>query len=223
MTSSIQRRNRSALWRSAFAGGEHPAQGRDQSIEFDGLGVELIAAGGQRLFPLPGKRVGRERDDRDVARLRIILEPPRCLPAVYHRHLQIHQDDVGAFAQRHRAALIAVLRSQNFELVKQLESHLEHIDVVLVVLDVEHFVHGAASIPLPRAVALPSRGVVLSLEFATNVPPSAGRRTVNVEPLPSSLCTVTSPKRAALVTIISVRPMIALSGVRSSWLMLARN
>src|SRR5262249_45211721 len=31
------------------------------------------------------------------------------------------------------------------------------------------------------------------------------------------------PKRAALVTIISVRPMMALSGVRSSWLMLARN
>jgi hypothetical protein len=31
------------------------------------------------------------------------------------------------------------------------------------------------------------------------------------------------PKRVALVTIISVRPMMALSGVRSSWLMLARN
>ena len=31
------------------------------------------------------------------------------------------------------------------------------------------------------------------------------------------------PKRAALVTIISVRPMMALSGVRSSWLMLATN
>src|SRR5262245_25464156 len=31
------------------------------------------------------------------------------------------------------------------------------------------------------------------------------------------------PNRAALLTIISVRPMMALSGVRSSWLMLARN
>ena len=31
------------------------------------------------------------------------------------------------------------------------------------------------------------------------------------------------PKRAALVTIISVRPMMALSGVRSSWLMLETN
>ena len=31
------------------------------------------------------------------------------------------------------------------------------------------------------------------------------------------------PNRAALVTIISVKPMMALSGVRSSWLMLATN
>src|SRR5262249_57347279 len=31
------------------------------------------------------------------------------------------------------------------------------------------------------------------------------------------------PDRAALVTIISVIPMMALSGVRSSWLMLERN
>jgi len=31
------------------------------------------------------------------------------------------------------------------------------------------------------------------------------------------------PNRAAFVTIISVKPMMALSGVRSSWLMLARN
>ena len=31
------------------------------------------------------------------------------------------------------------------------------------------------------------------------------------------------PKRAALATIISVSPMMALSGVRSSWLMLNTN
>src|SRR5262249_17509126 len=221
MTSSIQRRNRRALWRSALARGEHPAQSRDQSIELDGLGVELIAAGGQRLFPFPGKRVGRKRDDRYVARLRIILEPPRCLPAVYHWHLQIHQDDVGAFAQRHRAALLAVLCSQNFEIVQQLEPHLEHVDVVLVVLDVEHSGHGAASIPLSRAVALPACGVVLSLEPVDNGPPSAGRRTVNVEPLPSSLCTVTSPPiiRASLRVMARPSPVppYRCSVVESAW------
>ena len=39
----------------------------------------------------------------------------------------------------------------------------------------------------------------------------------------SGSCAFSVPKRAALVTIISVSPMMALSGVRSSWLMLARN
>ena len=37
------------------------------------------------------------------------------------------------------------------------------------------------------------------------------------------LCAFSVPKRAALVTIISVSPMMALSGVRSSWLMLETN
>src|SRR6266404_5325316 len=39
----------------------------------------------------------------------------------------------------------------------------------------------------------------------------------------SGSCAFSVPKRAALLTIISVKPMMALSGVRSSWLMLARN
>ena len=39
----------------------------------------------------------------------------------------------------------------------------------------------------------------------------------------SGSCAFSVPKRAALVTIISVSPMIALSGVRSSWLMLETN
>ena len=39
----------------------------------------------------------------------------------------------------------------------------------------------------------------------------------------SGSCAFSVPKRAALVTIISVSPMMALSGVRSSWLMLETN
>jgi hypothetical protein len=39
----------------------------------------------------------------------------------------------------------------------------------------------------------------------------------------SGSCAFSVPKRAALATSISVSPMMALSGVRSSWLMLARN
>src|SRR5215470_10625642 len=83
--------------------------GRNQPIELDRLGIELVAAGGERLFPGSAERVRRERDDRDVARLRVGLEPPRRLPSVDHRHLQIHEDDVGPLGKRHGAALLAVL------------------------------------------------------------------------------------------------------------------
>ena len=38
---------------------------------------------------------------------------------------------------RRGAALFAVLRDQHFELIQQLEPHLEHVDVVVVVFDVE--------------------------------------------------------------------------------------
>src|SRR5262249_5413426 len=120
----------------------------DQPLEFDRLGIELVAAGGERLFAGAGECMRGERDDRDVAGLRIVLEPPRRLPAVDHRHLQIHQNDVGALGERHRAALLSVLRGHNLEVVQQLQPHLEHVDIVVVVLDVQHFGHDAASIPL---------------------------------------------------------------------------
>src|SRR6266498_3073181 len=61
------------------------------------------------------------------------------------------QDDIGALAERHCAALLAILRRQHLEIAEQLEPHLEHEDVVVVVFDVKHFGHDAASIPLLTA------------------------------------------------------------------------
>src|SRR6266487_786210 len=187
---------------------EHPPQRRHQPLEFDRLGIELVAAGAKRLLALARERMGGERDDRDVARLRVVLQSPRRLPAVDHRHFQIHQDDVRALAQRHRAALLAVLRRHNLEIAQQLEPHLEHIDVVVVVLDVEHFGHDAASIPLSRAVASPPC-VMPSVEFVAGALTMPGRRTVKTEPFPGSLVTVTSPPimRASLRVIASPRPV----------------
>src|SRR5436190_5318353 len=52
---------------------EQPPQRSDQPLEFDRLGVELVAPGGKRLFARAGERVGGERDDRDVARFWIGL------------------------------------------------------------------------------------------------------------------------------------------------------
>jgi hypothetical protein len=55
-------------------GREHAPNGRDQPIELDRLGVELVAPRGERLFALAGERMRGQRDDEDVAGLRIALE-----------------------------------------------------------------------------------------------------------------------------------------------------
>src|SRR5262249_8651487 len=89
-----------------------------------------------------------QRDDGDVASLRIALEPSRGFPAIDDGHFEVHQNDIRALANRHRAALLPVLRSQHLEIAKQLEPHLEHKHIVVVVFDVKYFGHDAASIPL---------------------------------------------------------------------------
>src|SRR5215471_1687944 len=134
--------------RASFAVGENASKDCDQPIEFDRLGVELVASRRERLFALTGERMRGQGDDGDVAGLRTALEPPRGLPAIDIGHFEIHQDDVGTFAERHRAAPLAVLRCQHFEIAEQLESHLEHEDVVVVVFHVKYFGHDAASISL---------------------------------------------------------------------------
>ena len=48
------------------------------------------------------------------------------------------------------AALLAVLRCENLEAAAQLEARLEHVQVVVVVFDVEHFGHIADSILFDR-------------------------------------------------------------------------
>src|SRR5215510_1287212 len=134
--------------RASFAVGENAPKDCDQPIEFDRLGVELVASRRERLFALTGERMRGQGDDGDVAGLRTALEPPRRLPAIDIGHFEIHQDDVGTFAERHRAAPLAVLRRQHLEIAEQLESHLEHEDVVVVVFHVKYFGHDAASISL---------------------------------------------------------------------------
>src|SRR5262249_53511423 len=131
-----------------FVGREHAPNGRDQPIELDRLGVELVAPRRERLFALAGERMRGQRDDGDVAGLRIALEPSRGFPAIDDRHFEVHQDYIRALTNRHRAALLAVLRRQHLETAKYLEPHLEHKHIVVVVFDVKYFGHDAAFIPL---------------------------------------------------------------------------
>src|SRR6266540_488084 len=124
---------------------ENTPHRRDQPIEFDRRGVELVTSSSNRLFALARQRVRGQNDDRDVTGLRIALQSSRGFPAVDDGHFEVHQDDVRLLGSRHLAPFLAVLRRQNLEIAEQLESHLEHIDVVVVV---KHFGHDAASIPL---------------------------------------------------------------------------
>src|SRR5262249_12553715 len=137
---------------------ENAPQRCDQPIKFDRLRVELVASRGKRLVSFAGERVRGEGDDWDVASLRIAFEPLRSFPAVDHWHFQVHQDDIRALTDRHCAALLAIFRRQHLEVAQQLEPHLEHVNVVVVVFDVKHFGHDAASIRLLTAGFLcPSR------------------------------------------------------------------
>src|SRR5262249_25350768 len=138
-------------WSAQFAASKNAPNGCDQPIEFDRFGVELVAPRRERLFALARERMGGQRDDRDVAGLWIALEPSRGLPTIDDRHFEVHQDDIWALANRHRAAVVAILGREHLEIGKQLEPHLEHKDVVVVVFDVKYFGHDAASIPLLTA------------------------------------------------------------------------
>src|SRR5215475_12868235 len=54
----------------SFEVGEDAANGCDQPVEFDRLGVELVAPCRERLFAFTGERMRGQRDDGDVAGLR---------------------------------------------------------------------------------------------------------------------------------------------------------
>src|SRR5262245_34090140 len=116
-----------------------------------GLVSNSLHPAASALFALAGERMRGEGDDGDLAGLRIALEPSRSFPAVDHGHFEVHQDDVWLLGCGHLAALLAILRRQHLEIAEQLEPHLEHEDIVVVVFDVKHFGHDAASIPLLTA------------------------------------------------------------------------
>src|SRR5262245_49797316 len=120
----------------------------DQPIELDWLGIELVTPCSERLFTLASQCMCGESYDRDIARCLTALQPPRSFPSIDHRHFEVHQDEIRLLRCGHLAALFAVLRRQHLEVAEQLEPHLEHVDVVIIVFDIENLGHDAASILL---------------------------------------------------------------------------
>src|SRR5262245_60446762 len=88
-------------------------------------------------------------DNGNVARRWIALESVDSFPAIENGHFEVHQDDIRTFGTDHLATLLAVCRRHDLEIAEQLEPHLEHIDIVFVVIDVMQFRHDAASISVP--------------------------------------------------------------------------
>ncbi len=119
----------------------HAPDGCDQTLEFDRFGIELVAARGNGLLALAGHRMRGHSDDRDVAGLWMSLEPSHGFPAVNNRHFEVHQNYVRALGHGQLAALLAVVGREDLEIAKQLKPSLEHVEVVVVVLDVEQFGH----------------------------------------------------------------------------------
>src|SRR5215469_5986095 len=136
----------SLLTSGSLAAIQYPPNGCDQTIKFDRFGVKLFASRGNRLLALAGQRMCGQSDDGNVPGLRVAFQTPRGFPAVNNGHFEVHQDDVWPLGNGHLASLLAILGRQHLEIAEQLEPHLEHEDVVVVVFHVKHFGHDAASI-----------------------------------------------------------------------------
>src|SRR5262245_3812027 len=71
----------------------------------------------------------------------IRLQTPRRLPPVEDRHVQVHEDNVRRIDRDRRNRLRAILGDRDFKSLDQLKAHLEHVNVVLIVLDVQNPAH----------------------------------------------------------------------------------
>ena len=133
-------------------GPEHAPNGRDQALEFDRLGIELVAPCGDGLLALALHRMRGHADDWDVPGLRIVLETPHG----FQRSLSGISRSIRITSGRSVAANL-----QPFSLSSAASTSkpprssrrvLSMLQVVVVVFDVEHFGHVANSVPLTAAL-----------------------------------------------------------------------
>src|SRR5271156_2562312 len=183
----------------AFPRGEHPLDLGEQAVEFYGFGLEIVAAGGDRLLAVARHRVRGQRDDRDVAGRGVGLQAPRRLPAVDLQQVQIHQDQVGKLGRRHRDPGGPVRGAEDLVVAEHIEPQGQHVEVILVVFDVEKLAHirprtHRPARPLTSSNSAPTRAISSAganafLERICSTPPLSRRRSSAVR---SSAVTTTT-------------------------------
>jgi hypothetical protein len=124
---------------------KHAPDSRDEDIEFDWFGIELVASRGNGLLAFALQRMRGHADDWDFMGMRIGPETSHGFPAVNDRHFEVHQNDVRVLGHSQFAATLTIASRENLEISKQLKASLEHVHVVVVVFDVEYFRHERCS------------------------------------------------------------------------------
>src|SRR4029450_663265 len=111
---------------------------------------------------------------------------------------------MGALGRGLAHPFLAILRRQHLEIAEKLEPHLEHEDVVVVVFDVKHFGHDAASIPLLTAGVLctsrrmrSTRSAGRNLSLTSTDCPPAFNRSRSLASRSSEVMTMTGMSRQA--------------------------
>jgi hypothetical protein len=130
----------------------------------------------------------------------VFLEGPYGFPAVHDRHFEVHQNYVRALGHGQLAALLAVVSRENLEIAASFKARLQHVEVIVIVFDVEHFGGQRCRFPSFLTALLVT---FCSSHFSDH---SLGRRTVNTEPLPGSLSTVMSPPIIWQKRLLIARP-----------------
>ena len=141
---------------------KHAPNGCEQGHEIDRFGIEFVASRGNGLFAFAVQRMRGHADDRDVVGMRIFLERRRASQRSrtgISRSIRIY---VRVLGHSQLAATLAVASRENLKTAKQLKACLEHVDVVVVVFDVEHFGHDTDFIPLGALVTSSVGAISLS-------------------------------------------------------------
>jgi hypothetical protein len=102
-----------------------------------GFGIEVIAACGDRLFPVTRHGIGRERNHWDALGGRVGFDSLGSLFAADVGQCEVHQNEVGLLRSRHCNALRPI-GCNNDGKAGPREPVFQHVNVIVIVLDIEN-------------------------------------------------------------------------------------